>query len=426
MVAVLQRSSLGVAGVEATERYSAAAAALSMLAVVQLIVYAALQIPVGVLIDRFGPKRLLLAGGVLMIAGQLVLAVSETLPLAVGGRLLVGAGDASAFISVTRLLVSWFSPRRVSQATQWLGSLGAAGQVLSAFPLAIVLREAGWTPAFLSAAAMSVIAIVLVLIVIKDAPEGLPVDTGSIGVPTGNIKRLVQALGRPGTQLGFWTHFTTQSPGNVLTLLWGFPLFSVGFGFGPTLASTLLVLMVAATVVSGPVLGALSGRYPMRRSTLVFGVIALMVLAQSVMLYWPWGSPPFWVVMVAVMVLAAAGPASLIGFDFARMFNPTRSLGSANGVVNVGGFIATFTTMFLVGLVLDLLDRLSGGSGIPSELYAHERFRLAFAVQYLVVGTGVVFMLITRRRTRAELRRQGIDVTPLPVVLRERWRRRRS
>src|SRR5690606_20509933 len=108
----------------------------------------------------------------------------------------------------------------------------------------------------------------------------------------------------------------------------------------------------------------------------------------------------------------------------ARMVNPRRSLGSANGIVNVGGFIATFSIMFLVGVVLDVLDRAAGGSGIPTELYAYERFRIAFIVQFLVIAMGIAFMIITRRRTRAQLRREGIEVTPLWVVIRERWRRR--
>lgn len=92
MVAVTQRSSLGVAGVLASERFDVGATALSTLAVAQLAVYAALQIPVGMLLDRFGPARLILVGALLMSGGQLIVALAPELSVAVVGRMLVGAG----------------------------------------------------------------------------------------------------------------------------------------------------------------------------------------------------------------------------------------------------------------------------------------------------------------------------------------------
>ena len=90
-VAVFHRASLGVAGVEAQERFSAGASAVSLFLVLQLAVYAGLQVPVGVALDRFGSRRLVLAGGLTMAAGQLVLALATDVPTAVAARVLVGA-----------------------------------------------------------------------------------------------------------------------------------------------------------------------------------------------------------------------------------------------------------------------------------------------------------------------------------------------
>ncbi|MET0887091.1 MAG: MFS transporter, partial [Mycetocola sp.] len=98
IAAVMQRSTLGVAGVSAVERFDATASALSTLAVLQLVVYAAMQVPVGVLIDRLGPRVLITAGLSLLIAGQVVLAYSPSISVAVLGRILVGAGDAAIFV----------------------------------------------------------------------------------------------------------------------------------------------------------------------------------------------------------------------------------------------------------------------------------------------------------------------------------------
>src|SRR6185437_10000171 len=100
MVGVMQRTSFGVAGLDAAARFAAPPAVLSGFVVLQLLVYASLQVPAGVLLDRFGAKRLVAAGAVVMASGQLLLAVATGLPLAVAARVLVGAGDALTFISV--------------------------------------------------------------------------------------------------------------------------------------------------------------------------------------------------------------------------------------------------------------------------------------------------------------------------------------
>jgi sugar phosphate permease len=417
IVAVTQRSSLGVAAVEATDRFGIAATALSSLAVVQLLVYAVLQIPVGVMLDRAGPKTLIAVGATLMAAGQLTLALSETLGVAAIARMLVGAGDAMTFISVIRLCSSWFSGKTLPLVSQLTATIGAFGQVLSAFPFAIALHTWGWTPAYLSAAGLGVLSAVLVLVFLSSAPVEHDPTPGELRRERQtwamSLRHLVESLARPGTQLGFWSHFVTQSSGNMLTLLWGFPFLSVGLGYGPA-------------AVTGPVMGLLSARYPLRRSNIVLLIVVAMGLSWALLLAWP-GQPPLWVVVLMLVTTATGGPGSIIGFDFARTFNPARALGSATGVVNAGGFLATFTMMFLIGVVLDLIDRGRGGSGIPEQLYSLDSFRYAFLVQYLVVGAGVGLLLHARRRTRRLLHdEEGIEVAPLWVSLSRAWRRKRA
>jgi len=422
LIAVMQRSSLSVAGVDATERFDIQAALLSSLAVVQIIVYAALQIPVGVLIDRIGPRTLVAIGAALMAAGQLTLATAPDVTVAIAGRMLVGAGDAMTFISLQRIIVSWFSGRKLPILSQLLGTTGALGQVLSALPFSLVLHGLGWQPAFTIAAGASVVSFVVVVLFLANFPPCTPA-TAPIVLGSA-IRQLRESLARPGTQLGFWAHFVTQSPGTMFSLLWGFPFLSVGLGYGPHTASLLITLIVATGVVSGPVLGILTARYPNRRSNIVLGIVAAMGVAWTAVLAWP-GVPPAWLIVLLVLVIAVGGPGSVIGFDYARTFNPARSLGSATGFVNVGGFTASFVMMFLIGVLLDVIDSARGGTGAPEELYSLESFRIAFLVQYLVVGVGVVLLVRARRRTRRRLHEQeGITVAPLWVALVRRWRRR--
>ena len=432
IAAVMQRTSLGVAGIDATERFEIQAALLSTLAVVQLIVYAALQIPVGVVLDRVGPRLLIAIGAALMVVGQVALALAPSIGIAIVGRILVGAGDAMTFISVSRLIASWFSGRALPFLTQSMGTIGQTGQLLSAVPLSLALHTFGWSPTFLGAAAVSLLALILVIAIVSNGPVDAVPFTGQLDLLPGAaggwsiaLRNLRESLARPGTQLGFWSHFVTQSSGTVFSLLWGFPYLSVGLGYGPGMAAGLLTLVVGTAVVCGPLLGILSARFPYRRSTIVLAIVTAMGLAWGALVLWP-GQPPLWLVIVLIIVIAIGGPGSLIGFDFARTFNPARSLGSASGVVNVGGFLASFIMMLLIGLVLDFIDRANGGSGIPEQLYSRDAFEIAFLVQYPVVGIGVAFLLNARRRTRRRLHEEeGITVAPIWVVIARAWRKKR-
>jgi MFS family permease len=424
VIAVLQRTSLGVAGLQAADRFDISASVLSSLAVVQIIVYAGLQIPVGVMLDRVGPKFLIATGAILMLGGQVALALAPSIGIAITGRIMVGAGDAMTFISVIRLLASWFSGAILPQLTQWTGTVGSLGQVLSAFPLSWALHNLGWSSAFLTAASLSALAGTLALVLVKDGHEKVRTHVRTSSWPAAMVQ-LRQSLARPGTQLGFWACFVTMSSGTTFILIWGFPAMVGGMGYSTAQASGLLTLVVGAGLVSGPILGILSARFPLRRSSLILGIVAAIGVAWTMVLLWP-GQPPFWLLVVLIATMGVGGTGAMIGFDFARTFNPLRSLGSANGVVNVGGFLASFIMMFLIGLILDVQNQARIANGLPSDLFAWDSFRVAFCVQYLVVGTGVVFLLRARRRTRRLLHQEeGIEVAPLWVAL-VRSRRRRS
>ena len=421
VVAVLQRTSLGVAGLEAADRFGASASVLAMFAVLQLLVYAALQVPVGVLLDRYGARRLILVGAVTMGLGQTLLAVSTSLPGAVLARVLVGAGDAMTFVCVLRLVITWFPPPRIPVMTQVTGLTGQLGQVLSAFPLAYLLTNAGWTPTYLTAAAASALVFVLVLAFLRDAPPGVAAPRSALGVARVRAQ-LVSAYRHPGTRLGLWTHFTVQFSGTAFALLWGFPFLVSGQGRSAGEASALLTLFVLVAMAFAPMLGHLVAIHPLRRSWLVLAILAATVGAWTLVLAWP-GRAPLWVLVVLVVALSLGGPASMIGFDFARTFNPAARLGSATGIVNVGGFIASLVTILAVGVVLDL-SGAGGGVGRAAS-YDLDAFKLAWAVQYVIWAVGLVGIVRTRRLVRARLASVGVVVLPIREAVRQRRDRRR-
>ncbi|MFD1723005.1 MFS transporter [Amnibacterium endophyticum] len=417
LIAVLQRSTLGVAGVAASQRFEVSASALATLGVVQLAVYALLQVPVGVLVDRFGPKAVIVVGAALMAAGQVVVAFAPVLPVGVLGRMLVGAGDATTFVAALRLVNAWFPPGRVPVLSQWLGNLGQFGQVLSAVPFAALLGISGWTGAFLGVAGVSVVALAAALVLLSDAPEGARSGHTDLRAALVGLRAAVR---RRGTRLGFWAHFVTQSSGVMFALFWGYPFLVSGVGLSRPAASALLTVQVLAGFLVGPALGSLTARHPLRRSNLVFAIVTLLGVAWALVLLFP-GTPPVALLVLLSIALGIGGPGSQIGFDYARTFNPRTGLGGASGFVNVGGFSASFTMIFLVGFLLDLQHTLTG-----APLYSLGAFRVALAVQYLVVGLGVVAFVVTRRSTRAQMREEdGVVIDPLWLALHARVRARR-
>jgi len=412
-VAVFHRASLGVAAVDAQDRFSAGASAISLFLVLQLAVYAGLQVPVGVALDRFGSRRMILAGALTMAAGQLVLALATDVPTAIAARVLVGAGDAMTFISVLRVIGLWFAGGAVPLVTQLTGIFGQLGSIAAAYPLVALLHGTSWRTTFLGAAATGVLVAVLVLVALRDAPPGTvrPAPAGMAQMRRG----LAATWREPGTRIGLYTHLVTQFSGTVFALLWGYPFLVVGEGRSPATAAALLTLLVVVGMAVGPVLGRLCGRWPLRRSVLVFTILGATATAWTVVLLWP-GPAPLPLLVVLVIVLGTNGPGSMIGFDYARTWNPAERLGSASGVVNVGGFVASLLTILAVGAVLDLLT--PGGSTV----YSLDAFRAAFAVQYVFWAVGLVGVLRHRRQLRDRLARDGVVLAPLHVAVGARLR----
>ncbi|MEK6441012.1 MFS transporter [Pseudonocardia sp. T1-2H] len=404
VLTVMQRTTLGAAGLDTAERFGISPGALALFVFLQVAVYVAGQLPAGVLVDRWGSRAVLVASGIVLTAGQLLLAFATTLPFAALARVLVGTGDAMVFVSVLALVPRWFPARRVPLVTQLTTILGQLGQILSAVPFLVLLHGLGWSPAFGIAAAGSALVAVLALLVVRNAPgdgwrPGETVSAREVG------RRLVAVWRRPGTRLGFFGHMGTQFSMMVFSLLWGLPYLVTGQGLSTAAAGGLISLLVISTICLGPVLGVLTMRHPMRRSWLLLGVIAADVAVWTAILLLP-GPAPIWLLVVLVLVLSAGGPGSVVGFDIARTSNPSANLAVAQGMVNLGGFLATLLVLAVMGALMTAF----GG-------FTPEAFRIAWLVQYPVWAFAVVGVIVTRRKARRLDAARGVVPRRLRQVL---------
>lgn len=409
ILAITNRTSLGAVGVDAAERFQADASTLALFAVVQLAVYGGMQIPIGILLDRYGSRPIMTVGMILMALGQLTMALSPSIGIALIARILLGAGDAAIFPAVLRLVATWFPAQRGPLMVQFTGILGQLGQLIALVPLAAFLHATSWTITFGSIAGLGVLFTILVFLIIRNHPpeRGADVtvntDTGVVRVVTSAIDTGVgirAAWAHPGTRLAFWSHFTTPFAGTAFVLLWGMPFLTAAQGLDTAHAAGIISVYVIAGMALGPVIGDLSRRLPNYRSyALVLPAVGAQLVAWVAVIALP-GPAPVWLLYVLAIALATGGPASMIAFDHARTHNPSHRLSTATGVTNAGGFIAALIAIFLIGLALDLQ-----GAGTPAT-YSLDAFRVAFLMPIPLWIVGTVFILIERKRTRI---RMGLD-----------------
>lgn len=409
VLAITNRTSLGAVGVEAADRFQADASTLALFAVVQLAVYGGMQIPVGVLLDRYGSRPIITAGMLLMAAGQLTMALSPSIGIAIVARILLGAGDAAVFPAVLRLVATWFPAQRGPVMVQFTGIIGQAGQLIALVPVAALLHATTWSITFGSIAGLGLLFTILVWLIVRNNPAesgpdvSVNTDTGVVRVVTSAIDTGVgirAAWAHPGTRLAFWSHFTTPFAGTVFVLLWGMPFLTAGEGLTTAHAAGIISIYVVAGMILGPIIGDLSRRLPNHRSlALVLPAVGVQMAAWIAVIALP-GPAPDWLLWVLAIALATGGPASMIAFDHARTHNPVHRLSTATGVTNAGGFIAALIAVFVIGLLLD-----AQGAGTP-DTYTLDAFRVAFLTLIPLWVLGVVFILIERKRTRI---RMGLD-----------------
>jgi sugar phosphate permease len=388
-VAVFHRMALGVAGLTAEHHLHVDKGELASFTAVQFLVYLAMQVPAGLVIDRSGPRRTLAAGLALMAVGETMFALASGLALALAGRALVGVGDAFIFLSVLRLAHAWFPPRMGALLATLTGMAGALGQLIGTIPLQWALSHLGWLATFAGAGVITGALAFVSLGAIRDRPPHVRTVAAHEHEPI--LATLRAAWRRPGTRHGFWVHLGVFCPFQVIGALWGVPFLVQGEHFSEARAATYLFLLVAAFAASGPLVGALAGHRVERQNRVVLGLGGLLLIPWSAILLWPGGSVPHAVLLAGFLVCGLSAPAGMVAFDIGRRESPALASGSATALVNCGGFLGAVICLELVGLLL--------GAGKPSGT----RFQHAL-LPMLALSAFALFQSarLSRQRERAQ------------------------
>lgn len=412
VVAITGRTSFGVASVDAIGRFDIDASRIAVFASVQLGVYAFAQIPMGMLIDRFGPRKLMVVGALIMATGQVLLGFTDTYWIAIAARVLIGAGDATAFLSVMRILPYWFPLKKTPLFTQMTAALGQLGQFISAVPFLALLNAQGWTTAFVSLGAVGLLIAIVAGIAVADSPETWAASQAGKDpeqvrsqpapqerIPVGTL--LLTVLRDPLCWQGFFNHYSSMLLQIVFTLLWGVPLMTLGMGLSATTVGMVLTINVISSIVAGPILGPISARLAHNR------VIAAFIFAGAIGTAWiifflPAEPRGVLAIIIVNIVMALFTPTSNFGFDDIRAGLDRRIVATATGMANMGGFFAGMIAAQAMGFLLDFSSE--------GRAYAWADFRFAWWAVIITWGIGMTGLIVSRgfvSRRRAALAQEG-------------------
>jgi MFS family permease len=413
LLGLFHRTSLGVAGLEARERFGISPGQLSVFILLQLGVYSAMQIPAGILVDRFGSRRMLFAASTIMASSQIVFAIVPNYVGALAARGVLGVGDAMVFVSVLRFAAEHVSAARYPVVVAITATLGAVGNVAATLPLTLLLHHVGWTPTFLAAGLLSAADAAVVWIFGPSDDSRVQIRRTKAQVAEGLrqiLKGVKYAWSVPATKLGFWIHFSCTCLMAFLSVLWGQPFLVQEQHMSQNAAASVLSIQVVVQVISSLALGTLIARRPSMRTPLALFIAVSTVVLWALILLVGRGHTPDSVVIVMFAYTALGGPASMVGFAIARDYNDRHVVGTATGTINVAGWTACVIACLIMGFALSL----TGTSAAD--------YRLGFAVALIVPALGITQILRWWRRTRQASLAALARGEEIPVhVNRQRW-----
>ena len=358
ILAFFHRLAPGAIAADLRATFDTSATALGFIAAFYFYPYAAMQLPCGVLADSIGPRRLFTAGSVVAGIGSMLFAFAPDVVWLLAARALVGLGVAVAFVSVLKLIASWYSDREFGTWVGVLMLLGNVGGVLATVPLAWITQHVSWREVFAGAGALSLLLALCTWLWVRDDPRdaGLPsaraLEDGHETAPThaGWWDGVVRVVANRDTWPAFFMHFGMI--GSFLTFagLWAVPYLTDGLGLARENATLHVTLMILGLAFGSFAVGALSDR--MRRRLPLLRSLAVLYVASWLPWVFGWRlAPAASLAAAALMGIGIAG--ATLAWAIAKELNPPALAGTATSLVNTAGFLGTALFQPMVGWVLD-------------------------------------------------------------------------
>ena len=397
LIAFYQRVAPAVLVQELTREFALTGAALGNLSAFYFYSYVAMQIPTGLIADRWGPRKLLTAGAALTAVGTLIFALATTAYMANAGRLAIGAAAGVAFVAMLKLASHWMPSRQFALASGVALFVGVMGATLAGAPLRWVTDAFGWRAVMVASAVVTAAVAVAIWVIARDDPAErgfdsyFPHDTGGKhgGSVWGDLKVV---LGYRNTVLLYFIPGAFSGIILMFAGLWGVPFLTTHYPYTTAEAASLCSLLLVSWSVASIAYGPISQRLRGRKVPYIGGLLATAALWAALVWVPGWGR----LALVGLLVaLGFAAGAFILTFPFAKESVPARLAGTVSGIVNMGVMTGGLVMQPLVGWVL---DRHWTGALTPggARLYDLAAYRNAFSLLFLWGALAFVLLLLTR------------------------------
>jgi MFS family permease len=379
------RTSIGVIAPDLAREVGLSASGIGLLASAFFMSFAAAQVPLGVAIDRFGPRIVLAASTVIAVGGTLVFATASSPELLVLGRILTGIGCSSFFIAPLTIYSRWFSNERFSTVTGIQLGLSALGMLAATAPLGFATAAFGWRASFLAVAAITAVVGLIVFAVVRDYPPGV-VPPRRHETLIESIRGLAVVARTPSVLNMFAMHFSGYAILATMLGLWGGPYLAHVYGYDVGRRGEFLFVLAIANVLAnfgwGPA-DRMFGSY--KRPVIVAAVITILLLAWLAYV----GKPESWMLIVWFIAFGICTAYTALLTAHGRSLFPPEYVGRGLTLLNLGTMGGVFIVQFVTGLAVDLFPAQDG-------VYPVDAYRAAFAVMAAVLTVSTLLYLGAR------------------------------
>ncbi|MGE0096097.1 MAG: nitrate/nitrite transporter [Alphaproteobacteria bacterium] len=382
------RTSPAVMADELMRDFSVGAALLGNLAAFYFYAYAAEQIGVGVLVDNFGPRRILTLAALLAVLGCLLFGTAQTLHQAYAGRLLIGFGAGFGWVASLALVARWFPQHRFALLSGLTALGGMVGAASGGAPLAALVDWTGWRVPMIGAAVGGAGLAMACWILVRDHPA--PQTVARAARPSLLHSLRLASANRQTWIIAFYTG-TVVSPFLGISSLWGVPYLIHVHGHERASAALIASLLIAGMALGSPLLGWASDKIGRRRPAMWFA-IGIQAVGYGVAFYVSDVSP---LLFGAMLFLAGIGGAGIIvGFATGREANDPQALGAAMGIVNTGVIGGGALIQPAIGMILD--QHWEGVMIAGARIYSEGAYQFAFATLFASLALAFVATLFVR------------------------------
>jgi len=350
------------------------AAAIGSLSAFFLYPYVAMQVPAGLLVDRFGAKRILLIMMGLVCVGCVIFGLSNEIAPIKFGRFCIGFGSAFAFVGTLKLASGWFDQSRLGLLVGMTQAMGMLGAALGGYPVAKLTQAFGWhTTLYIFAGMFALLALVIFVFAKerKKPDETLNVDTTSQMRHIWDGFKFV--LENPQSWWNAAFAGFLYAPIAAFAELWGVSFLEHARGFTHTSAATANSLIFVGWGVGGPLIGMLSDKIRKRIPFMYFSAISGLILI-SLLLYVDLPDP---VIYILLFLFGLTNTGVAISYTLATEINPSHVAGTSFAFANMASVIVGMGLQPLIGTILDVVAS-TDASGVI--LYSSADYQTALCV----------------------------------------------